>query len=126
MELGVSTVTMGAAVCAIGGGATMTGDLPPLSGVEAGGSSTAGGPALGCSGWGCGLRPTGALPRGRCSGALTRVFFGTVQVLTVSSSLKNPVTGWGQVVDVLLELWAVLVVAGSAGAIAAFFQTGDA
>ena len=54
------------------------------------------------------------------------VFFGTVQVLTVSSSLKNPVTGWGQVVDVLLELWAVLVVAGSAGAIAAFFQTGDA
>lgn len=54
------------------------------------------------------------------------VFFSTVQVLTVSSSIKNPVTGWGQVVDVLLELWAVLVVAGSAGAIAAFFQTGDA
>jgi hypothetical protein len=29
------------------------------------------------------------------------------------------------VVDVALEIWAVVVVAGSAGAIAAFFQTGD-
>ena len=54
------------------------------------------------------------------------VFFTTVQLLTVSSQLKNPVTGWGRVVDVALELWAVVVVAGSAGAIAAFFQRGDA
>ena len=54
------------------------------------------------------------------------VFFTTVQLLTVSSQLKNPLTGWGRVVDVLLELWAVVVVAGSAGAIAAFFQRGDA
>jgi len=53
------------------------------------------------------------------------VFFATVQLLTVSSQLKNPLTGWGRVVDVLLELWAVVVVAGSAGAIAAFFQKGD-
>jgi hypothetical protein len=29
------------------------------------------------------------------------------------------------VVDVVLELWAVVVVAGSAGAIASFLQTGD-
>jgi hypothetical protein len=29
-------------------------------------------------------------------------------------------------VDIFLELWAVVVVAGSAGAIASFFQTGDA
>jgi hypothetical protein len=54
------------------------------------------------------------------------VFFSTVQLLTVSSQIKNPVTGWGKVVDVVLELWAVVVVAGSAGAIAAFFQKGDA
>ena len=54
------------------------------------------------------------------------LFFTTVQLLTVSSQLPNPVTGWGRVVDVGLELWAVLVVAGSAGAIAAFFQKGDA
>ena len=54
------------------------------------------------------------------------IFFTTVQLLTVSSQLPNPVTGWGKVVDVGLELWAVIVVAGSAGAIAAFFSKGDA
>jgi hypothetical protein len=53
------------------------------------------------------------------------VFFTTVQLLTVSSQLRNPVTGWGRVVDVVLELWAVVVVAGSAGAVAAFFGRGD-
>jgi hypothetical protein len=53
------------------------------------------------------------------------LFFTTVQLLTVSSQLRNPLTAAGRVVDVLLELWAVIVVAGSAGAIAAFFQTGD-
>lgn len=54
------------------------------------------------------------------------LFFTTVQLLTVSSQIKNPLTGGGRVVDVVLELWAVVVVAGSAGAIAAFFQKGDA
>jgi hypothetical protein len=53
------------------------------------------------------------------------VFFTTVQLLTVSSQIKNPLTAAGRVVDVVLELWAVVVVAGSAGAIAAFFQSGD-
>jgi Ion channel len=53
------------------------------------------------------------------------LFFTTVQLLTVSSQLRNPLTTWGRVVDVVLEMWAVLVVAGSAGAIAAFFQTSD-
>ena len=52
-------------------------------------------------------------------------FFTTVQLLTVSSQIKNPLSVPGRVVDVFLELWAVLVVAGSAGAIASFFQTGD-
>jgi hypothetical protein len=50
------------------------------------------------------------------------IFFSTVQILTVSSQMQNPVTSWGRVVDVLLEIWAVLVVAGSAGAIASFFS----
>jgi len=50
-------------------------------------------------------------------------FFTTVQLLTVSSQLRNPVTPWGRVVDIVLEVWAVIVVAGSAGAVAAFFQT---
>ena len=53
------------------------------------------------------------------------VFFTTVQLLTVSSQIKNPLTATGRVVDVLLELWAVIAVAGSAGAIATFFQSGD-
>ena len=53
------------------------------------------------------------------------VFFTTVQLLTVSSQIKNPLTPAGRVVDVVLEVWAVIVVAGSAGAIATFFQSGD-
>jgi hypothetical protein len=53
------------------------------------------------------------------------LFFTTVQLLTVSSQLKNPLTPAGRVVDVVLELWAVVVVAGSAGAIASFFQSSD-
>jgi hypothetical protein len=53
------------------------------------------------------------------------LFFTTVQLLTVSSQIKNPLTPWGRVVDVVLELWAVVVVAGSAGAIATFFQSAD-
>ena len=50
------------------------------------------------------------------------LFFTTVQLLTVSSQIQNPFTPTGRVVDVLLEIWAVIVVAGSAGAIATFFQ----
>ena len=53
------------------------------------------------------------------------LFFTTVQLLTVSSQIKNPLTSWGRVIDVVLELWAVVVVAGSAGAVAAFFQASD-
>jgi hypothetical protein len=53
------------------------------------------------------------------------LFFTTVQLLTVSSQIKNPLTPAGRVIDVLLELWAVTAVAGSAGAVASFFQTGD-
>jgi hypothetical protein len=49
-------------------------------------------------------------------------FFTTVQLLTVSSQIKNPLTVGGRIVDIFLEVWAVVVVAGSAGAIAAFFQ----
>jgi hypothetical protein len=52
-------------------------------------------------------------------------FFTTVQLLTVSSQIKNPLTVAGRLVNLFLEFWAVLVVAGSAGAIASFFQTGD-
>ena len=49
-------------------------------------------------------------------------FFTTVQLLTVSSQMKNPLTTSGRAIDILLEAWAVLVVAGSAGAFASFLQ----
>jgi hypothetical protein len=52
-------------------------------------------------------------------------FFTTVQLLTVSSQIKNPLTPAGRVIDIALELWAVVVVAGSAGAVATFFQSSD-
>ena len=51
------------------------------------------------------------------------LFFSTVQLLTVSSQLRNPLTTAGRFVDVGLELWAVIVVAGAAGAAADFFQS---
>lgn len=53
------------------------------------------------------------------------LFFTTVQILTVSSSLKNPVTSSGQAVDVVLEFWAVFVVTAVAGSFASFFLSGD-
>jgi hypothetical protein len=53
------------------------------------------------------------------------MFFSTVQLLTISSSLKNPVTAAGKVLDVALEAWAVFVVTAIAGSFAAFFHSGD-
>jgi hypothetical protein len=53
------------------------------------------------------------------------LFFSTAQILTVSSSLKNPVTSAGQIVDALLEFWAVFVITAVAGSFAAFFHSGD-
>jgi hypothetical protein len=53
------------------------------------------------------------------------LFFSTVQLLTVSSQLKNPLTAAGRVVDVALEVWAIVVVASIGGSFAAFFVGGD-
>jgi hypothetical protein len=53
------------------------------------------------------------------------VFFTTVQILTVSSNLKNPVTSAGRVVDIFLEVWAIFVVTAVAGSFSAFFGAGD-
>jgi voltage-gated potassium channel len=53
-------------------------------------------------------------------------FWSTVQLLTISSQLPNPVTGAGRVLDVFLELYAVVVVASLGGMFAAFFRHGDA
>jgi hypothetical protein len=53
------------------------------------------------------------------------VFFTAVQLLSVSSSLTNPVTTVGKVVDVALEVWAIFVVTAIAGSFASFFSSGD-
>ncbi len=48
-------------------------------------------------------------------------FFTTVQLLTVSSQMPNPVTTGGRIVDILLELTALFLVSGIAGVFASFF-----
>jgi hypothetical protein len=54
------------------------------------------------------------------------VFFTTVQLLTISSQMSNPLTVGGRVVDVALEAWAIFVVTALAGSFASFFSSGDA
>jgi hypothetical protein len=48
-------------------------------------------------------------------------FFTTVQLLTVSSQMPNPVTTGGRIVDIVLELTALFLVTGIAGVFASFF-----
>ena len=52
-------------------------------------------------------------------------FFTAVQLLTVSSSAKNPLSSGGKVLDVFLEIWAIFVVTAVAGSFASFFTSGD-
>jgi hypothetical protein len=48
------------------------------------------------------------------------LFWTSTQLLTVSSSIKNPITTPGRVLDVAMEAYAITVVAGLAGAVGAF------
>lgn len=50
------------------------------------------------------------------------VFWTTTQLLTVSSQLKNPISAPGRVLDVLMEIYAITVIATLAGAIGSFLQ----
>ena len=52
-------------------------------------------------------------------------FFTTFQLLTVSSSMNNPLSTLGRSVNILLEAWGVLVIAGAAGAFASFLQDAE-
>lgn len=52
-------------------------------------------------------------------------FFTAVQLLTVSSSMPNPVTTAGKVIDVALEAWGIFVITAIAGSFATFFSSGD-
>lgn len=54
------------------------------------------------------------------------VFFTVVQLLTISSQIKNPLTTAGRLVDVGLEAWSIFVVTAVAGSFASFFSSSDA
>ena len=62
---------------------------------------------------------------GQIHGFGDAVFFTAVQLLTISSSITNPVTAAGKVVDIALETWAIFVVTAIAGSFASFFSSGD-
>jgi hypothetical protein len=51
------------------------------------------------------------------------LFWVSAQLTTVSSQMPNPVTTPGRVLDVVLEVWAVSVVAALAASLASFFLT---
>jgi hypothetical protein len=50
------------------------------------------------------------------------LFWVSAQLTTVSSQMPNPVTGPGQALDIVLEVWAISVVATLAASLAAFFR----
>lgn len=47
-------------------------------------------------------------------------FWSSTQLLTVSSSLQNPLTTGGRVLDIAMQAYAVTVVAALAGSVGAF------
>ena len=49
-------------------------------------------------------------------------FWVSAQLTTVSSQMPNPVSTPGRVLDLVLEVWAISVVATAAGSFAAFFH----
>jgi hypothetical protein len=50
------------------------------------------------------------------------LFWTTTQLLTVSSSLANPISALGRIVDIVLQLWAITAVGALAGSFGAFFH----
>jgi hypothetical protein len=50
-------------------------------------------------------------------------FWVSAQLTTVSSQMANPLTTPGRVLDIVLEVWAISVVATLAGSLASFFRT---
>ncbi len=52
-------------------------------------------------------------------------YFTTVQLLKVSSSLRNPLSTGGRILNIMFEFWGVIFVAGMTGSVATFFLTDD-
>ena len=50
------------------------------------------------------------------------LFWTTTQLLTVSSSIKNPNSSGGRVLDIFMEAYAIIVIATLAGALGTFLQ----
>ena len=50
------------------------------------------------------------------------LFWVSAQLTTVSSQMPNPVTTPGRMLDIVLEIWAISVVATLAASLAAFFR----
>jgi len=48
------------------------------------------------------------------------IFWTSTQLLTVSSSIQNPVSTAGRILDVAMEVYAITVVAGLAGSLGSF------
>ncbi len=48
------------------------------------------------------------------------LFWTTTQLLTVSSSMQNPISLPGRVLDVVMEIYAITVIGALAGALGAF------
>jgi hypothetical protein len=48
------------------------------------------------------------------------LFWTTTQMLTVSSSIQNPISFPGRVLDVVMEIYAITVIGSMAGALGAF------
>jgi hypothetical protein len=48
------------------------------------------------------------------------LFWTSTQLLTVSSSVQNPISFAGRVLDVVMEVYAITVIASLAGALGAF------
>ncbi len=48
------------------------------------------------------------------------MFWTTTQMLTVSSSLQNPISAPARVLDVLMEIYAITVIGSLAGSLGAF------
>jgi hypothetical protein len=49
------------------------------------------------------------------------IFWTTTQLLTISSSMVNPLSVGGRILDVFMQVWAVVVITSLAGALGAFF-----
>jgi hypothetical protein len=49
-------------------------------------------------------------------------FWTSTQLLTVSSSVKNPISTGGRALDIFMEIWAIAVIGTLAGAMGTFLQ----